>query len=407
MNGLENADFSLILVPLVAVLAPIASRAVSRWAPIHIVVFELTLGIVIGPSVLGWAHPHDYLQTLAQFGLAMLFFSAGTEIDFAGLRGRSGGAAVVGWLISLGIGIGVGWVLLPGPGAVVIGIALASTALGVLIPQLSDAGELSTPFGRSVSALGAVGEFGPLLAISIFLGARSPGATAIVLAVFVVVATVAVVYAARAPQTSLHGFVASTLHTSGQFAVRLVFLVLGILVTLSILLGIDMLLGAFTAGVVWRLLVRKAPADLRESVASKIQAVSFGFLVPVFFIYTGITFELQSLLDDPRLLLLVPLALVALLLVRGMPSLLAAPAGSRRVDRGAIMLMGATGLPIIVAVTGQGVTTQVIPAWAASVLVGAGMLSVMIFPLAANALRRRGAPSRAAAAAKAFPAPGP
>lgn len=381
-------DLSLLLVPLAAVLAPIASRAVARWVPIHVVVFELALGIVIGPAVLGWAQPHDYLETLSQFGLAMLFFSAGTEIDFVGLRGRTGVGAVGGWLISIAVGIGLGWLVLPGPGAVVVGIALASTALGALIPVLSDAGELNTPFGRSVGALGAIGEFGPLIAISVFLGTRTPGYATIVLAAFIVIAAGAVWYAMRAPQHRLHSFVASTLDTSGQFAVRVVFLILGILVTLSVALGIDMLLGAFTAGIVWRLLIREAPNELRASVASKIQAVAFGFLVPVFFIYTGITFDLQSLLVDPRLLLLVPVALLALLVVRGLPSLLAAPAGSNTKTRASIVLMGATGLPIIVAVTNQGVDAQLIPSWFASVLVGAGMLSILVFPLTAMALRR-------------------
>ncbi len=387
-SGVGAVDLSLLLVPLVAVLAPIASRVVTRWVPIHVVVFELALGIVIGPAVLGWAQPQAYLETLSQFGLAMLFFSAGTEIDFVGLRGRTGAGAVGGWLISIALGIGVGWLVLPGPGAVVVGIALASTALGALIPLLSDARELNTPFGRSVGALGAVGEFGPLIAISIFLGTRAPGYATIVLAVFIVVAAGAVWYAMRAPQAQLHAFVSSTLHTSGQFAVRVVFLILGILVTLSVALGIDMLLGAFTAGIVWRLLIRGAAPELRASVASKIQAVAFGFLVPVFFIYTGVTFDLQSLLADPRLLLLVPAALIALLVVRGLPSLLAAPAGASMRTRASIVLMGATGLPIIVAVTNQGVDAQLIPSWLASVLVGAGMLSILLFPLAAMAVRR-------------------
>jgi Kef-type K+ transport system membrane component KefB len=380
-------DLTLLLVPLVAVLAPIAARLLGRWVRIPIVVFELVLGIVIGPAVLGWASPHEYMHTLSQFGLAMLFFVAGTEIELAGLRGRTGRGAIFGWLISIAAGLALGWIVAPGETAVIIGIALASTALGTLLPILRDAGELRTPFGRSVGALGAIGEFGPLVAISVFLGSRSPGGATIVLAVFVVIAAGAVWYALRAPQGALHRFVATTLHTSGQFAVRVVFLILAALVVLSIALDIDMLLGAFTAGIVWRLMIRDASPEDRRAVESKIEAVAFGFLVPVFFIYTGITFDLASLLAQPVLLLLVPLALVVLLVVRGIPSLLAAPARSRRRDRLATMLMGATGLPIIVAVTTQGVEKHILPSWAAAVLVGAGMLSVLVFPLVAMSLR--------------------
>jgi Kef-type K+ transport system membrane component KefB len=380
-------DLTLLLIPLLAVIAPIAARLLGHWVRVPVVVFELALGIVVGPSVLGWAEPRDYMHTLSQFGLAMLFFVAGTEIELGGLRGRTGRGAIFGWLISIVAGVALGWLAAPGETAIIIGIALASTALGTLLPILRDAGELRTPFGRSVGALGAIGEFGPLVAISVFLGSRSPGAATVVLTVFVLIAAGAVWYALRVPQGALHRFVATTLHTSGQFAIRVVFLILAALVTLSIGLGIDMLLGAFTAGIVWRLLIRDASAEDRAAVESKIEAVAFGFLVPVFFIYTGVTFDLASLLAQPTLLLLVPVALVLLLVVRGLPSLLAVPEGSRPRDRIAVMLMGATGLPVIVAVTSEGVDQHILPGWAAAVLVGAGMLSVLLFPLIAMALR--------------------
>lgn len=380
-------DLTLLVIPLLAVLAPVAARVLGRWVRIPVVVFELVLGIVVGPSVLGWAQPADFVHTLSQFGLAMLFFVAGTEIEFGALTGRTGRGAIFGWLVSIAAGVALGWTLAPGETAVILGIALASTALGTLLPILRDANELRTPFGRSVGALGAVGEFGPLVAISLFLGSRTPGVATIVLAVFVAIAAGAVWYALRVPQGALHRFVGSTLHTSGQFAIRVVFLILAALVILSIVLDIDMLLGAFAAGLVWRLLIRDAsPAD-RDAVESKIEAVAFGFLVPVFFIYTGITFDLTALLAQPVLLLLVPIALIALLVVRGLPSLLAAPDGSTGRERVAVVLMGATGLPVIVAVTAEGVEKGILPSWAAAVLVGAGMLSVLLFPLVAMLLR--------------------
>ncbi|MBN9187889.1 cation:proton antiporter [Microbacterium sp.] len=388
-------DLTLLVIPLLAVLAPVAARVLGRWVRIPVVVFELVLGIIVGPSVLGWAQPADFVHTLSQFGLAMLFFVAGTEIEFGALTGRTGRGAILGWLLSIAAGVALGWILAPGETAVILGIALASTALGTLLPILRDANELRTPFGRSVGALGAVGEFGPLVAISLFLGSRTPGVATIVLAVFVAIAAGAVWYALRVPQGALHRFVGSTLHTSGQFAIRVVFLILAALVILSITLDIDMLLGAFAAGLVWRLLIRDAsPAD-REAVESKIEAVAFGFLVPVFFIYTGITFDLAALLAQPVLLLLVPIALVALLVVRGVPSLLAAPERSSGRERVAVVLMGATGLPIVVAVTSEGVEKGILPSWAAAVLVGAGMLSVLLFPLVAMLLRGERVPRSA------------
>lgn len=378
---------TLLIIPLLAVLAPLLSRGIARWLPVPIVVFELLLGIVAGPSVLGWAHPGAFIDELAEFGLATLFFVAGTEIQFQALQGRSGKRSALGWLVSIAAGVGLGWVIAPGEPGIIIGIALASTALGTLLPILRDAGEMRTPFGLSVSALGTVGEFGPLLAISIFLGGREPGRATIVLAIFAAVAAISVWYALRVPQGKLHSAVSASLHTSAQFAVRVMLLILAALVTLSIVLDIDMLLGAFVAGVVWRIMMRDADPVDRDAVESKIEGIAFGFLVPIFFIYTGVTFNLDVLTADPRLLLLVLVALVALVVVRGLPSVLAAPAGSTGRDKVAIMLMGATGLPIIVAVTAIGVDEKIIDASVASVLVGAGMLSVLLFPLIAMSLR--------------------
>lgn len=390
---MEHLDTAIVLIPLLAVIAPLAARAIGPWLRVPVVVFELALGIVVGPSVLGWVGPSAFVDVLSEFGLAMLFFVAGTEIEFAALRERSGRRAIGGWLISIALGVAVGLLVAPGLGAVVIGIALASTALGTLLPILRDAGKLRTPFGRAVGALVAVGEFGPLVAISILLGSHRPGAATIVLAAFVLIAAGAIWYAMQAPQGALHRFVNATLHTSGQFAVRIVMLILTALVALSIVLDLDMLLGAFAAGIVWRLLMRDADEHDREAVESKVEAIAFGFLVPLFFIYTGVTFDLASLLDDPRLLAMVPLALLVLLVVRGLPSALAAPEGSDSKTTAAVVLLGATGLPIIVAVTAIGVDEGLISSGLASVLVGAGMLSVLLFPLIGMALRGDRVPS--------------
>ncbi len=381
---------SLLVISALAVLAPLAARGVGRVLRVPIIVFELLLGILVGPSLLGWVQEGPFIEALSDFGLALLFFIAGTEIQANALRGRTGRRAWLGWLISIAVGIGIGVTFMSGEAAVIMGIALASTALGTLIPILRDAGELRTPFGLSVSAIGTVGEFGPLVAISVFLGGRNPGVSTLVLLLFAVIAGLAVWWAMKTPQGLLHEFVDSTLHTSGQFAVRLVLLILAALAVLSIALDIDMLLGAFTAGILWKLIMREADERTREAVDSKIEAVAFGFLVPIFFIYTGVTFDLAALLADPVLLLFVPITLVVLLIVRGLPSMLAAPPGASVRERIAVMLMGATALPIIVAVTAIGVSEGIIPTSHAAVLVGAGMLSVLLFPLIATGIRGDG-----------------
>jgi Kef-type K+ transport system membrane component KefB len=381
---------TVILVPLAAVAAPLLGALIGRFIRVPLVVFEIVLGLILGPSVLGWVQLSDFTSTLANFGLAMLFFLAGNEIDFAAIKGRPMNRAGTGWLGSLVLGIVAGLLIAPNPVAgAFIGIALVSTSLGTILPVLRDAGEMKTPFGRSVIAIGAVGEFGPLLAISLFLSARTPWLASIILLAFCVIAGLAIWLAASGTHRRLHRLIAATLHTSSQFAVRLVMVIVAVLSGLSILFGLDMLLGAFAAGILCRVLLSSASPHDRETVITKMDAVGFGFLVPIFFIYTGVTFDLRALVTDPHVLVLLPIFLVLLIVVRGLPGTIAAPPGSSWRDRGAIVLFSATALPIIVAVTGIGVDRHVLDTGTAAALVGAGMLSVLLFPLVALMLHRR------------------
>ncbi|MGO4594049.1 cation:proton antiporter [Leifsonia sp. 2TAF2] len=382
---------TIVLVPLLAVGAALLTTAVGRFAKIPLVVFEIVLGLLVGPSVLGWIPETDALDMIANFGLAFLFFMAGNEIDFAAIGARHLRRASLSWVLSLVLAVVLA-TLIAGEliRGVYIGIALTSTALGTLMPVLRDAGELRTPFGRALTAVGAVGEFGPLLAISLFLSGRKPLAAALVLIGFAIIAGGAIWFASRGVHPRFHALVRATLHTSGQFAVRFVVLVIAALVGLSIAVGLDMLLGAFAAGVLSRILLAGAePADAHH-IESKLEAVAFGVLVPVFFINTGIGFDLKALVTDPRALILLPIFLVLLILVRGIPaSSFSVPPGSTFRDRASFTLFSATGLPIIVAVTAIGVREHDLPVGTATALVGAGMLSVLLYPLIALTLRRR------------------
>jgi Kef-type K+ transport system membrane component KefB len=381
----------LIFLPLLAVLAPILAAVIGRVVRIPLVVFEIALGIVFGPALLGWLIPTPLTERMSDLGLCMLFFLAGNEIDFGRIRGRPLNRSIIGWLFALVLGVAVALAIAPTPSAAIfVGIALTSTALGTLMPILRDAGELRTPFGAAVIAIGAVGEFGPLIAISLFLSGRQPGLATVVLLGFVIITAVAIYVAGRGPYPRLHSLITTTLHTSGQFAVRLVLCLLLLLVALSLVLGLDMLIGAFAAGVIAKLLLSGADDHDKEAIEGKLEAVGFGFLVPIFFISTGLTFDLDALLTDPQTLVLLAVFLILLLVVRGSSTLFT----SRNLvpaDRRAVLLLGATGLPIIVAVTGIGVDAALLEVGPATALVGAGMLSVLLFPLIGLALHR-GAP---------------
>ncbi|MFJ2553739.1 cation:proton antiporter [Microbacterium sp. NPDC087591] len=384
---MNAGDVGLVLIPLLAVAAPLLARGVRPIVRVPIIVFELVLGILVGPAVLGWVEPHALLEKLSDFGLAMLFFIAGSEIDFRAVAGRPVVRASLGWVMSVALGIGVGFFFAPGEGMVVIGIALSSTALGTLMPILRDARELDTPFGKALTAIGAVGEFLPLIAISIFLSTRTTPVAAAVLLAFVLLAVLAVVAAHRVPHGRLHAIVRATLHTSDQFGVRFVLLLIAALVGLSVMLDLDMLLGAFVAGAVWRIIMARAPKKDAEAVESKLEGIAFGFLVPIFFLYTGVNFDLRALLSSPAAMALVPLFLIALLVIRGSAAQFSAPDRATVRDRVALGLLTATGLPIIVAVTAIGVDEKMIGTGTAAALVGAGMLSVLFFPVLGMLLR--------------------
>lgn len=389
-----TSDLGAVLgVALLAVAAPLLMGGLARWVKVPLVVFEIVLGIVVGPALLGWVQPTELVQTASNLGLIMLFFLAGNEIDVSRIVGRPLRRAATGWLLSLAGGLAVAALAVtitaaPTSAAIAyVGIALTSTALGTLMPVLRDSGELSTPFGTAVLAVGAAGEFGPLIAISVFLSGRDPGPATVVLLFFVVVAALALLLASRGPHHRLNRIISATLHTSGQFAVRLVMLLVFALVALSLWLDLDMLLGAFVAGALTRVLLSSADPKDREVIESKLDGLGFGFVVPFFFITTGLTFNLSALTGSPVALVLLPVFLVMLLVVRGLTGLLNTHAGAGPADRRAMVLLTATGLPIIVAVTGIGVDAGDLQVPVATALVGAGMLSVLLFPLIALAQR--------------------
>ncbi|MCX5226331.1 cation:proton antiporter [Streptomyces sp. NBC_00233] len=381
---MSQSGTTLVLIMAIAVLAPLLAYGVGRRLPVPLVVFEILLGILIGPDVLDWARPDALIDGLSELGLAMLIFLAGYEIEFGRVRGDTLRRSVRAWLIALGLGLATG-VLLGGgyTKGVFIGVALTSTALGTVLPVLRDSGDLHGRFGTVVMAFGAVGEFGPIIAMALLLSGRGAAESTALLAVFAALTAGAVFWALRPRPPWFSRIIAKTLHTSGQFAVRFVFLLLALMLGASQALGLDILLGAFAAGLVTRLVLAGAAPESGPQILERIEAVGFGFLVPVFFVVTGIEFDLASLLGGGRTLLLLPAFLLLFLAVRGGPIWFLAPRDLDRRDRGGLVLYGSTALPLVVAITTIGVDDKTMTAGEAAALVGAGMLSVLVFPLVA------------------------
>ncbi|GGV27235.1 sodium/hydrogen exchanger [Streptomyces longisporoflavus] len=382
---------TLILIAAVAVLAPLLAHGAGRRVRIPLVIFEIVLGILIGPDVLGWAHHDEVIDTLSELGLSMLIFLAGYEIEFAAVRGDTLTRAVRAWVISLALGLGIALALtgMDLSRSVVIGTALTSTALGTVLPILRDSGDLRGRFGTVMMAFGAVGEFGPIIAMAVLLSGREPGVSTLVLAAFALITAAAIFWSLRPRPPWFAQIIRTTLHTSAQFAVRFVMLLLLAMLALSAALGLDVLLGAFAAGLLTRLVLQGAAPDSSEEVLGKVEAMGFGFLVPLFFIVTGINFDLASLLDGGRPLLLLPVFLLLFLLVRGLPAYALAPRDLSISERRALTLYSSTCLPLVVAITTIGLDDGAVQKGEAAALVGAAMLSVLLFPLLALRVRTK------------------
>ena len=381
----DSTALSIVIIAAAAVVAPLLAELLRRWR-IPSVLFELLLGILIGPAVLGWVEVDEFIAGLSEFGLAILFFMAGYEINFAKLKGAPLNRGVGGWLVSLVLGLGLG-VVLAFEGFVLssllIGLALTTTAIGTLLPMMRDHGLLETRFGGFVTAAGAVGEFGPILAITILLSASSPLTEALLLIAFAVLAVAVAAMATRPQPPALVEMLQRHLSTSTQLPVRIIILLIIGLVVVAADLGLDNLLGAFAAGMIARLALSP---EQTEALTPRLEAIGFGFLIPIFFIVSGVDFDLDSLLASPSTMLKVPLFLVLMLVIRGLPALAMYKGLLSLRERWSLVLLQSTALPLLVVITQIGLSTDRMESGNAAALVGAGMLSVLILPLAGFAL---------------------
>ena len=380
-----DAGSFLVIVSVAALAALLAGWVQPRLA-IPVVVIEIVSGIIVGPEVLDLAEPDNFIEFFSNLGLGMLFFFAGYEIDFDRIRGDPLNLALIGWGLSLALAYGLGGLLMAS-GLVLsllyTGSAMATTAIGTLIPILSDAGELRTRFGTYLLGAGAMGEFGPILLITLVFSTRGTISNALILLLFVAIAVATAVIAVRGAGRGWD-LLERSLETSGQLAIRVAVVLVFALATLANDLGLDLLLGGFVAGVIVRLALRGREVALFES---KLTAVGYGFLIPFFFITSGLKFDLSALTEDPIQLLKLPLFLALFLVVRGVPALLL----YRRVldgrDRRALAFFSSTELPLVVAITTIAVEQGHMRSSTAASLVGAAILSTMIFPLIGLKLR--------------------
>jgi len=373
---------SLLVIAAIAAATPLLVGLLRL--PVAEVVLMLAFGVIFGPEVLGWIQLDDAIDLLAELGLAFLFFAAGLELEKRAVQGRSGKLALTGWLVSAALAL-VAAGILERLGVIDdflgVAICLTSTALGTLLPILSDKGLLKTPFGNYFMGAGAIGEFGPVLAISLLLSTKSFWLALLSVVLFAVVALLFAKVPTLLRTKRVMSVIERGQETSAQTAVRLTALLLVALLAIAEDFGLDVVLGAFIAGIIIKQL---APADEQSVLQTKVEGIAFGVFIPIFFIVSGARLDISSILANPSLLFVF---LVLLLIVRGVPQFfLYRRAIPNAKERAGYSLYVATALPIIVAVTSVELASGMMDPSIAAALVGAGALSVLVFPLIAQRL---------------------
>jgi Kef-type K+ transport system membrane component KefB len=390
---MPNVSFAgLLIVSAVALVAPLL-LALTPARRLPAVVLEIVAGIAIGPSGLGWVKVDLLISLLALIGLAFLLFLAGLEVELDRLKGRTLLVVGGGFALSFGLALFVGYVLAGSSqvkSPLLVAIILSATSLGVVIPLLKDAGESTSDFGQLVIAGATIADFGSIILLSLFFSreATDTGTKLALLGSFVLLAigcALALLLIERSRRFS--PILLKLQDTTAQIRVRGAFLLLIAFVALAQWLGLEVILGAFLAGVTLRLVDRDRLMT-HPQFRQKLEAIGFGVFIPIFFVTSGLQFDLSSLFASASTVVRVPIFLLALLAIRGIPALVYRPlVGTRRMIVAG--LLQAISLPFIVAASQIGIALGLLTRATGAALITAGLLSILLFPLLALTILRR------------------
>ncbi len=389
---MQDVSFDSLTVVLgIAFLVPLALGAVP-WLRVPAVVVEIVLGIVVGPQVLDWARVDDPVAILSVIGLAFLLFLCGLEVDLDQLRGRVLRLAALGFGLSLMLALLAG-LALDAAGFVksplLAAIILTATSLGLVLPVLKESKRTATTFGQLVFAGATLGNLVSALLLSLLFSRDSTdlGTKIVLLAGFVfAVIVLALALTRHRMSMPLSKLLVRLQDTTAQIRVRGAMFLLMLLILAAQEFGTATILGAFVAGAIVSVVDRDG-VRTHPLFRVKLDAIGYGFLIPVFMVAAGLTFDLQALLDEPSVLARVPVFVIGLLVVRGLPALVyRSLLGTRNAI--AAGLLQATSLPFIVAATAIGQSLDVITRATAAAFVSAGLISALVFPMAASHLLR-------------------
>ncbi|MCD6425343.1 MAG: monovalent cation:proton antiporter family protein [Anaerolineales bacterium] len=384
----------LLIVIFLAFLVPIT---LSRFRKLRlpIVVGEIIAGIIIGRSGFGLVQHHEVvLDLLAELGFVFLMFLSGMEIDFSSLglfsskkKSENQPAspirlAAISFLLTLGLSILIGFAftragLASSPW--MIALILSTTSLGVVVPVLKEQGLSSGRYGQTLLIAALIADFATMLLITVVVAALSHGLTLDILLIgLLFVAFFLVYYFGGIFFNRIKGIrrvLEELSSATSQIKVRAAFTMMLIFVALAEMLGTEIILGAFLAGAIISLLKRPEDSEL----VHQLDAIGYGFFIPIFFIMVGVDFNLASLINSPSALLLVPYLLLAAAIVKLLPALVLKTSFSWRQTLAAGTLLSSR-LSLIIAASAIGMRIGVIsePFNASIILVA--IITVVIAP---------------------------
>jgi Kef-type K+ transport system membrane component KefB len=386
----QHIDITNLIVGAIAIAVSAGIPALFPRLPVPGVALEIIIGTIVGPQVLRWVQPGIAMDFLADLGLGMLFLAAGFEMDPYVLQGRPIRTAIAGWSLSAVLALAATLLVAAHAAASLSLTALAvdTTAIGVLMPMLRDDRLLGPPYGPLVLAGGAVGEAAPVVVLSLILAQGRAPLQSLIMAAFAAGAVAAVYAASRVREGYLADIVERTMGSSGQLPMRLTICVLVLLVVLSRDLDIDMVLGAFVAGAIVRSALHE---QHRDGIALRLDGVGSAFLIPIFFITSGTRLDVISLFTSRPALVMVPVYAMLMLLVRGLPALLLYRAVLPKWQRLALALHLGTQISLVVPITSIAIKRGFMPGAQGAAMVGAAILTTLVFPSLAVRFLRLGA----------------
>jgi Kef-type K+ transport system membrane component KefB len=389
---LDDVSFNgVAIVAAVALGAPLALGLFPKLR-LPAIVLEILLGIAIGPQVLGWVSIDTPIQVLSLLGLAFLLLLAGLEVEYDRFRGRLLRLTAFGYAISFGLALLIGLGLNAGglvKSPLLVAIVLSATSLGIVIPVLKDAGQVSTQFGQLVVAGASIAEIATIVLLSLFFSEEtsSVGVRLVLLGLFgLFVVAVGVVVLGAEHSLRISATLLRLQDTTAEIRIRASFFLLAVFVVLAERLELEAILGAFFAGAIIKLVDRDRTMT-HPQFRAKLEAVGYGVFVPFFFVSTGVRFDLDALFASGEAIARVPIFLGALLVARGLPALVYRPLATGT-QTAAAALLQATSLSFLVVAGQIGVQLDFIRPATYAALVAAGLLSVLLFPLTALRLLR-------------------